>query len=152
MHIIGSATLASRISRKCSLGNCKTFSAACIFAGGADKAVTKNPFMFRGYYYDSDLQLYYLNSRYYDANTGRFISPDRIDTICATPGALTDKNLYAYCDNNPVMRRDDGGQFWDTVFDIVSLGFSVVDVIAAPSNPWAWVGLVGDVVDLIQQN
>ena len=47
------------------------------------------------------------------------------------------------------MRRDDGGQFWDTVFDIVSLGFSVVDVIAAPSNPWAWAGLVGDVVDLI---
>ncbi len=47
------------------------------------------------------------------------------------------------------MRRDDGGQFWDTVFDVVSLGFSVVDVIASPSNPWAWVGLVGDVVDLI---
>ena len=47
------------------------------------------------------------------------------------------------------MRRDDGGEFWDTVFDVVSLAFSVADVIANPSDPWAWVGLAGDVVDLI---
>ena len=47
------------------------------------------------------------------------------------------------------MRRDDGGQFWDTVFDVVSLAFSVADVINNPSDPWAWAGLAGDVVDLI---
>ena len=47
------------------------------------------------------------------------------------------------------MRRDDGGEFWDTVFDVVSLAFSVADVVANPANPWAWVGLVGDVVDLV---
>ena len=35
--------------------------------------------------------------------------------------ALTDKNLYAYCDNNPIMRRDDSGEFWDTFFDVLSL-------------------------------
>ena len=61
------------------------------------------------------------NSRYYDGYTGRFISADKIDTVYATPTSLTDKNLYAYCDNNPVMRRDDGGAFWDTIFDVVSL-------------------------------
>ena len=61
--------------------------------------------------------------------------------ICASPNALTDKNLYSYCDNNPVMRRDDGGQFWDTVFDVVSLVFSVADVVANPVDPWAWAGL-----------
>ena len=83
--------------------------------GGASTAVVKNPFLFRGYYYDQDLKLYYLNARYYDPCTGRFISPDRIDTVCATPGGLTDKNLYAYCDNNPVMRRDDGGEFWNYI-------------------------------------
>ena len=54
-------------------------------------------------------------------NTGRFISPDRADVICASPNALTDKNLYSYCDNNPVMRRDDGGQFWDTLFDVKTI-------------------------------
>ena len=47
------------------------------------------------------------------------------------------------------MRRDDGGEFWDTIFDVVSLVFSVVDVIANPSDPWTWAGLVGDAVDLI---
>ena len=119
------------------------------YSGGASTTATKNPFRYRGYYYDVDLGLYYLNTRYYDANTGRFISPDAVDVVCATPNALTDKNLYAYCDNNPVMRRDDGGQFWDTLFDVVSLAFSVADVVATPANPWAWAGLVGDVVDLI---
>ena len=62
--------------------------------------------------------------------------------------AYTDKNLYAYCDNNPVMRVDNGGEFWDTVFDVVSLCFSVVDVVKNPDDPWAWVGLAADVVSL----
>ena len=119
------------------------------YNGGASTAVVKNPFLFRGYYYDQDLKLYYLSARYYDPGTGRFISPDRIDTICATPGALTDKNLYAYCDNNPVMRRDDGGQFWDTVFDVISLGASIIEVCINPYDPWAWAGAVGDAIDLI---
>lgn len=39
--------------------------------------------------------------------------------------------------------------FWETVFDIVSLAFSVVDVVSNPTDPLAWVGLVGDTVDLI---
>ena len=53
--------------------------------------------------YDTDIGLYYLQSRYYDSSTGRFISPDTTESvITATPDALTDKNLYAYCDNNPI--------------------------------------------------
>jgi len=62
---------------------------------------------------------------------------------------FTDKNLYAYCDNNPVMRKDDGGYFWDTVFDVVSLCVSIVDVINDPTDVGNWLGLVGDAVDLI---
>lgn len=46
------------------------------------------------------------------------------------------------------MRVDNGGEFWDTVFDVVSLCFSVVDVIKNPDDPWAWVGLAADVVSL----
>lgn len=38
---------------------------------------------------------------------------------CPTPMALTDKNLYVYCDNNPVVRVDHDGQFWETVFDVI---------------------------------
>ena len=60
-----------------------------------------------------NLGLYYLKSRYYDPETGRFISPDNVDVLLATPTALTDKNLYLYCDNNPVMRVDEDGEFWN---------------------------------------
>ena len=95
------------------------------------------------------MKLYYLNARYYDPVVGRFISADYPDVIVSTPNALTDKNLFAYCDNNPVMRTDGDGQFWETAFDVISLVVSVADVIANPSDTWAWVGLAGDVVDLI---
>ena len=57
--------------------------------------------------------------------------------------------MYAYCGNNPVNRHDDSGMFWDTIFDVVSLVVSVVDVIANPTDPWAWAGLIGDTIDLI---
>ena len=72
----------------------------------------KNPFRYRGYYYDADLSFYYLNTRYYDSIVGRFVSADNSNVLSATPDQLTDKNLYAYCDNNPVMRSDNGGEFW----------------------------------------
>ena len=74
-----------------------------------------NPIRYRGYYYDVETGFYYVSSRYYDPEIGRFISPDTTDVLTATPMALTDKNLYAYCDNNPVMREDKGGQFWNII-------------------------------------
>ncbi|MBQ7389736.1 MAG: RHS repeat-associated core domain-containing protein [Clostridia bacterium] len=98
---------------------------------------------------DSDLGLYYLQSRYYDPNTCRFINADIPDVITATPTALTDKNLFVYCDNNPVMRTDHDGMFWGTLFDVASLGMSILEVWANPYDPWAWAGLVGDAIDLL---
>lgn len=71
----------------------------------------RNPFRFKGYYYDEELGMYYLNSRYYDPEVGRFISPDTTD-ILEVQDDLYDKNLYAYCDNNPVMRIDSSGAVW----------------------------------------
>ena len=78
-------------------------------AGGVSSTdpATKNPFTYRGYYYDSNLGMYNLQTRYYDPIVKRFISADNSAVITATPAALTDKNLYAYCDNNPVMRVDE---------------------------------------------
>ena len=93
--------------------------------------------------------MYYLNSRYYYPTIGRFISADTTDVLTATPMNLTDKNLYAYCDNNLVVRVDCGGSFWDTIFDVISLGASIVEVCVNPTDPWAWDGLADDVVDLI---
>ena len=58
-------------------------------------------------------------------------------------------DLFTYCGNNPISRSDEGGQFWDTVLDVASLAFSIVDVAMNPDDPWAWIGLAGDVIDLI---
>ena len=66
-----------------------------------------NPIRYRGYYYDKETGLYYLQSRYYDPETGRFLSQD--DTAYLAPESLTGLNLYAYCNNNPVMYRDPSG-------------------------------------------
>ena len=73
---------------------------------------------------------------------------DDVSVVTASPTALTDKNLFAYCDNNPVVRRDNGGEFWDIIFDVVSLVVSVVDVVSDPTDVGAWVGLAGDVIDV----
>ncbi len=75
-------------------------------AGNLTPAIL-NPFAYRGYYYDADLNLYYLNSRYYDQNTRRFISPD-----AQISDDILGKNLYLYCGNNPVTRKDDTGEGW----------------------------------------
>ena len=70
-----------------------------------------NPFRYRGYFYDAETGFYYVSSRYYAPGVGRFISPDTTNVL-DMQSDLHDKNLYAYCDNNPVMRKDAGGEFW----------------------------------------
>ena len=111
---------------------------------------TINPLMYRSYYLDVETgyHFYYLNSRYYMADLGRFVSADTTD-ILSVQSDLYDKNLFAYCDNNPVHRVDTTGFVWETVFDVVSLGFSIAEVAMNPYDITAWVGLVGDAVDLI---
>lgn len=66
-----------------------------------------NPFRYRGYYYDNESGFYYLNSRYYDAKTGRFINAD----VYASSGqGMLSTNMFAYCLNNPVNMADTDGQ------------------------------------------
>ena len=66
---------------------------------------TQNPFRYRGYYYDTETGLYYLNSRYYDPEVGRFISVD-----CQLNGSVLGYNMFTYCENNPVNNADVSGQ------------------------------------------
>ena len=75
-----------------------------------------NPIRYRGYYYDTETGWYYLNSRYYDPQVKRFISADDPNvTRASLEDQGWDKNLFAYCDNNPVTRADDDGGFWHIV-------------------------------------
>ena len=73
-----------------------------------------NPFLYRGYCYDRETRLYYLNARYYDPQVGRFISPDDINYL--DPTTINGLNLYAYCANNPVMYSDPSGHFGIRLF------------------------------------
>jgi RHS repeat-associated protein len=69
-----------------------------------------NRYRYRGYRYDSETGLYYLQSRYYNPEWGRFINAD--DTgILTAQGELMGQNLYAYCTNDPVNFSDDHG-YW----------------------------------------
>ena len=77
---------------------------------GAGGIGSINPFRYRGYYYDAETGMYYLGRRYYDPTMKRFICSDRSEMIDALDG-LKDINLYSYCDNNPVIRIDNGGVF-----------------------------------------
>lgn len=66
----------------------------------------KNPLRYRGYYWDEETGLYYLASRYYDPEVGRFISIDDTSALGIASTRFTNKNLYAYCDNNPMVRKE----------------------------------------------
>jgi len=68
-----------------------------------------NPYRYRGYYYDAEIGLYYLQSRYYDPSVGRFISADK---YMGANSDIAAYDLYSYCGNAPVKRRDKGGFSW----------------------------------------
>lgn len=105
-----------------------------------------NPLRYRGYYQDNETGFYYLQSRYYDPAICRFINAD---SYTSTGQGYLGYNAFAYCNNDPVNRTDADGEFFDIIFDVISIGFSIADVVQNPTDPWAWIGLVGDVVDVV---
>jgi RHS repeat-associated protein len=83
-----------------------------------------NPYRYRGYYYDIETGLYYLQSRYYDPEAGRFISQDDVSYIDSEH--INGLNLYAYCLNNPVCYSDPSGKF-----PILALIIGIVIIVTA---------------------
>ena len=71
-----------------------------------------NPLRYRGYVYDTETGLYYVSSRYYDPEIGRFIN---IDGVMGVNADMSTYNLFAYCGNNPINRYDAGGMFWKEI-------------------------------------
>lgn len=98
-----------------------------------------NPLRYRGYYYDAETGFYYVSSRYYDPEIGRFINPDDVDLLGAN-GDFASLNLFAYCGNNPVSRADSNGHFWHLVVGGV-IGGIIGAITSAASG--------GDVVDVL---
>lgn len=90
-----------------------------------------NPIRYRGYYYDKETGLYYLQSRYYDPVTERFLSAD---VFLNATGQLNGHNTFAYCGNKPVSKADSSGYIpVETVFDLVSLSISTYTFATAPT-------------------
>ena len=90
-----------------------------VFDTACSTLATLNPFRYRGYYYDTETELYFLKTRYYDPEIGRFMTIDGIEYL--DPETINGLNLYAYCGNNPVMNVDPNGKFFHT-FLLVSIG------------------------------
>lgn len=68
-----------------------------------------NPFRYRSYYYDIETGMYYLQNRYYDSVSHRFIN---MDTSISNAGKyIAGYNLFAYCINNPVNMSDHSGEW-----------------------------------------
>ena len=67
--------------------------------------------LYRGYFFDWETGLYYLNARYYDPATGRFINSDVVDVLAVDQGNVMQFNLFAYCLNNPVNNTDSSGNW-----------------------------------------
>jgi RHS repeat-associated protein len=91
----------------------------------------KNAYRYRGYRYDTGTGLYYLNSRYYNPEWGRFIN---VDGILGTPGELLSHNMYAYCLNNPINMSDPSGRFgfsalFNNIAQVVVAAVAVVTAI-----------------------
>ena len=89
----------------------------------------QNPIRYRSYYFDFETEWYFLSSRYYNAEACRFVNSDNYALPTSTPTDITDKNLYSYCDNNPIVRADVDGDFWHIV-----IGAAVGGAVAATTT------------------
>ena len=102
----------------------------CTIKTNVSNVATLNPFRYRGYYWDDEAGLYYLNTRWYDPETGRFISPDSINYL--DPESINGLNLYAYCLNNPVMYSDPYGTtaWWEWLLGgLIVVGLAVGSIV-----------------------
>ena len=110
------------------------------YHNGASTANLHNPYTYRGYYYDGETGLYYVSSRYYDSEIGRFVNADNI--ISGVGGNILGNNVFAYCMNNPVNMSDPTGNWpkWATKLVVAVSVVAVVAVVSAVTVATAGAG------------
>ena len=100
-----------------------------------------NPLRYRGYVYDTDTGLYYLNSRYYNPTWGRFINAD--SEVAGIGGYAQGYNLFAYCNNNPVNMSDSDGNWPKWLSGAANAVSGVLQMVAgaAVGTTLGWTGI-----------
>ena len=88
-------------------------------------------FRYRGYMYESSSGLYFLQTRFYDSETGRFINADG---YVSTGQDILGYNMYIYCGNNPVIRKDPSGQFWISAFGVIIAVVGITSILSGCSS------------------
>lgn len=100
-----------------------------------------NPIRYRSYYYDNETEMYYLLSRYYDPDTGRFINADDFDYLAC------DNNLFKYCNNDPVNFIDKNGHLsWNGGTPVINSGYDYQEyesLITTAKNTLKTLGFTG---------
>ena len=95
-----------------------------------------NPLRYRGYYYDTETGFYYLQSRYYDPEICRFINGDKYS---ATATGFLGYNMFAYCNNNPIIAADYDGEWLNIVIGAVVgavIGAATTAIDAYKTGGW----------------
>ncbi len=105
----------------------------------------KNPLRYRGYYYDSESGLYYLQSRYYDPATRRFVNAD---SYSSTGQGILGINMFAYCLNDPVNHIDSSGKSALLILGVIAAG-AIVGGILGAFNAATSGGSTADVVESV---
>jgi RHS repeat-associated protein len=99
-------------------------------SGNATHIANVNPYRYRVYRFDGETGLFYVGSRYYDPQIGRFINADDTDILDGGNDHMLENNLFAYCFNNPVNMTDDGG-YWPSWATKVLIGAGAIVLGAA---------------------
>ena len=118
-------------------GKCNT-----VVDSTANTIAELNPFRYRSYYLDTETGLYFLKTRYYDPEIGRFITIDDISYL--DPESINGLNLYAYCFNNPVMMIDESGcapAWWEWLISGLTLAAGIA-LCFVPGGQVFGVGLI----------
>ena len=113
-----------------------------------DSVGVKNPYRYRGYRYDEETGMYYLQSRYYNAEWGRFINADGIVGI---KGELLSHNIFMYCNNNAINMCDKSGRFPAIIPFLPAIG-KVLGAAILTLGATLVGGLIGNKINYIQRD
>ena len=124
-------------------GNHKVYNASWVENTSADFIGNINPIRYRGYYFDTETKLYYLETRYYDPETGRFIRPADVSSL--NPSSINGLNLYSYANNNPIRiaysSSGAGGSSSGVMVNSLALGGIITPIIGTLNQSFCWPNL-----------